>query len=173
MFLTSVLLILSCKVEGPTEPGGGEENPGSSWEILAEGTFSAYKMDINGDTLCDTMLIHYPRDAAHKPGSRLTLKDTLGPGDMFRVFVRYEAGNDTTAFIFMGDTVNPGSTLVALAVIDTLMDVGDSTLATLPYEAAFPVPFYAVEALIDYGRPVCRPNSTDSVRLYYRVEREE
>ncbi len=178
------LVALSCKsVSGPSDTNGGNgDNNGSSppdtssWVLLAEGTFSFYEWDLTGDTLCDTFVLSYPRDAYNDPeGSRLPLNETVYPGDILRVFGKYISGNDTAVSIaFAGDTSNPGSQELALAALgDTLSFPGDSAYLTMPNGQTVPISFYIVVGMFidDLGGMRCSPNSTDSARVYYRLEK--
>lgn len=178
-----LLVVLSCKsVGGPDNSsgnnGGNNGSPPtdtSSWILLAEGTFSFYKWDLTGDTLCDEFVLPYPRDAYNDPGSRLPLNETVYPGDILRVFGKYISGNHTAVSIAFGaDTSNPGFQELALAALgDTLSFPGDSAYLTMPNGLTVPVSFYIVIGMFldDLGGTRCRPNSTDSARVYYRLEK--
>ncbi len=181
LVLMMAITLATCKSGSSTGPDVGEDNPtdtlpGSdttSWVLLAEGTFTAYERDITGDTVCDEFVLSWPRDAYDDPeGSRFPLNEPVYPGDYLRVFGRYEAGNDVGTFAFAGDTSNPGFQELALAVLpDTLRSPGDTASFAQPYGGTDTLSFYIVVAMIDNGNMRCRPNSTDSVRFYYRLEK--
>ncbi len=169
---------MSCRIsdgvgDGDAPDGGRDGDTDTSWVLLAEGVFTAYEWDFTGDSLCDTAVVSWPRDAYNDPeGSRLPLNEPVRPGDQLRVFARYEAGNDVGSITFAGDTSNPGHQELFLATLNTNLSYpGDSASLEHPYGGTDTLRFYIAVILIDSGRLVCRPNQTDSVRLYYRLEK--
>lgn len=184
--LLLIIISMGCKnISGPGEgnsgggSGGGNSGGGSDttqWVLLAEGTFTSYEWEINGDTICDSIAPNWPRDAYDDPvGSRIPMNDTVRPGDMLRAFGRYEGGNDYVfGLAFAGDTAITGYQELALAVIpDTLSFPGDTASYTMPNGQTRPLIGLIVVAALGNGDLVCRPNSVDSARIYFRLEKRK